>query len=243
MTAAEPNRSRTSSTATSSVSLQLLVERQHQLAARGRLRGCVTEIPTSVIPWRSISGTAIVSSSRAAVRIVCVFAVAYGSVRERVAREESSKRMRRMTVRPSRSAARIRRVTRSTSPISETSTSVSDFGDQPSARCAPIEPRRRRASTGRGSRLCESACSWRPDRTAEQHHERGLRELGDLAHGVDARARGASARSRGLRPRAAPPAAGAGTRARLQAARRAARRAWRPRSRPSPGTSSARCRR
>ena len=67
--------------------------------------------------------------------------------------EKSSKRTRRTTVRPVRPAARIRPVTRSTSATSEASTSASDFGERPRACCAPIDRRRRRLSTGRGSRL------------------------------------------------------------------------------------------
>ena len=42
------------------------------------------------------------------------------------------------------------------------STADHDFGRQPIAHCAPIERRRTPTRTRRGSRLCESACSWRP---------------------------------------------------------------------------------
>ena len=40
---------------------------------------------------------------------------------------------------------------------------VGEVGRRPSARCDPIEPRRRPVRTGRGSRLCARACRWRPD--------------------------------------------------------------------------------
>ena len=56
-------------------------------------------------------------------------------------------------------------MTRSTSPISDASSSSIDVGLRPSARCDPIEPRRRPVRTDRGSRLCASACRWRPDAT------------------------------------------------------------------------------
>ena len=59
-------------------------------------------------------------------------------------------------------AARILRVTRSTSPSRTASTSAGERRRRPSAHCAPIERRRRLGCTRRGSRLCASACSWRP---------------------------------------------------------------------------------
>ena len=90
-------------------------------------------------------------------------AVARGRVCERVAREKSSKRSRRTTVRPTRRAVRIRRVTRSTSVTRAVSMAAADVGERPSARCAPIERRRRPTCTGRGSRLWASACRWRPE--------------------------------------------------------------------------------
>ena len=100
-------------------------------------------------PWRGSSGCA---------RSAC------GSVCDRVAREKSSKRSRSTTVRPTRPAARIRRVTRSTSPTSDGVDGVGRSSAQrPSARCEPIEPRRRPTCTGRGSRLWASAWRCRPD--------------------------------------------------------------------------------
>ena len=105
---------------------------------------------------------AVASSARAVSRTVWVCDVAWGSVCDRVAREKSSKRSRSTTVRPTRPAARIRRVTRSTRATREASMTSCDFGDQPSARCDPIEPRRRPTCTRRGSRLWASACSLPP---------------------------------------------------------------------------------
>ena len=67
-----------------------------------------------------------------------------------------------MTVRPTRPARRMRRVTRSTSRSLTVSIASGDFGAQPSARWDPIEPRRRRGLTRRGSRLWASA-SCRPE--------------------------------------------------------------------------------
>ena len=90
-------------------------------------------------------------------------AVASGSVCDRVARSKSSNRSRSVTVRQTRRAPRSRRASLSTRPISITSSSAGVRAPRPSARWAPIERRRRRVSTRRGSRLCESACSWRPE--------------------------------------------------------------------------------
>ena len=89
-------------------------------------------------------------------------AVAWSSVWDLVARLKSSKRRRSVTVRPTRWAARIRPTTRSTSATTEVSTSSVGRGPRPSARCAPIERRRRPTSTWRGSRLWASAWRWRP---------------------------------------------------------------------------------
>ena len=66
-------------------------------------------------------------------------------------------------MRPIRPFARMRRVTRSTSATSTASISAGDFRERPSADCDPNDPRRRRARTGRGSRLCARACRWRPE--------------------------------------------------------------------------------
>ncbi len=92
-------------------------------------------------------------------RIACVFAVANGSVWERVARSKSPKRRRSTTVRPTRRAARNRRQIRSTMPTSVASIFSAECLPRPSARCEPIEPRRLPGSTRRKSRLCASAFS------------------------------------------------------------------------------------
>ena len=59
---------------------------------------------------------------RTAMSTVSVWAVGCISVCDRVAREKSSNRNRKTTVRPTRPAARMRRVTRSTSPMRTPST-------------------------------------------------------------------------------------------------------------------------
>jgi hypothetical protein len=96
-------------------------------------------------------------------RIASVRAVAPGRVCERVARVKSSKRRRRTTVRPTRLAFRMRSVTRSTRPMRTVSSSSADLRRRPSARCEPIDPRRRLAWTGRGSLLWASAWRCRPE--------------------------------------------------------------------------------
>ena len=68
-----------------------------------------------------------------------------------------------MMVRPARSADRMRRVTRSTSAAVMPSSSACVRGRRPSACWEPIERRRRRACTGRGSKLWASECRCRPD--------------------------------------------------------------------------------
>ena len=57
-------------------------------------------------------------------------------------RVKSSKRNRMVTVRPARSALRMRRVTRSTTPIKAASMSWAVFGRHPIAFCDPIDRRR-----------------------------------------------------------------------------------------------------
>ena len=65
-------------------------------------------------------------------------------------------------MRHTRFPLRSRRVTRSTMATRVVSISSNDLGRVPSARCDPIERRRRPTRTGRGSRLCASACRCRP---------------------------------------------------------------------------------
>ena len=80
-----------------------------------------------------------------------MWAVASGSVCERVARVKSSKRRRSTTVRQTRSAARIRRARRSTSASRKPSSSACGArAARPSARWEPIE-RRRAPGCGRGA--------------------------------------------------------------------------------------------
>ena len=131
--------------------------------SRRRPRGCRARSRRASGPGASISGVAAASSSRAVARIVRVWAVASVSVCERVAREKSSKRSRSVDRAadpprgPQPAARGGRRARRATA-----SSAAGDRRLRPSARCAPIERRRRPTCTGRGSRLCASACSCRP---------------------------------------------------------------------------------
>ena len=136
MMAADPNRSRMSSSAAS------------RALARARSSGSASWIapsssrlasatPRSVMPRLSIIGMAVASSPLAVARIVWVCAVASGRVCDRVAREKSPKRSRSVTVRQTRRAARSRRARRSTSPTRTASRSFHDLGERPSARWAP----------------------------------------------------------------------------------------------------------
>ena len=61
-------------------------------------------MPMSVMPRRSIVGSALPSRTRPAVSSASVSAVASGSVWDLVAREKSSKRSRSVTVRETRCA-------------------------------------------------------------------------------------------------------------------------------------------
>ena len=242
--AAVPNRARTSSTAASSAPSRGAVERQRRAASAV----VVVEVgdreadqrEAAAIDHRDGDRQQLPGGRRGS---SWVSAVAYGSVCDRVAREKSSKRRRRTTVRPTRPAARIRRVTRSTSEIRIASIASGDRGARPSARCDPIERRRRRACTGRGSRLWASACRCRPEAAAEQSTPARPRPAAATSPTVDDPALVQLARRSPARPpTAARPAAGAGTRARRRAAPPAGRRAWPPRSPPWPGTWCARCR-
>ena len=119
-------------------------------------------MPSSVRPWRSIAGITAASRPRAVASSAAVSCVGSPSVCERVAREKSSNRSRRITVRQTRCARRSRRARRSTSATSCASSAACDRRPRPSARCVPIERRRRPTTTGRGSRLWASAWRWRP---------------------------------------------------------------------------------
>ena len=183
MTAAEPNRSAHLVERGVERVAPVLVERQHRAGPRGRRRGSLTEMPTSVMPLafdqrhRDREQLSRGGEDRLRVR-----RSRSGSVCERVAREESSKRSRSTTVRPSRSGGSHppgdpldeRRRARRRPPRATSAT-----GRAPAAH--PIEPRRRRACTGRGSRLWASACRCRPDARPSSATSAASRELGDLA--------------------------------------------------------------
>ena len=111
-----------------------------------------------------MAGSAAASRLAAAARTGREAAVASGSVRDRVAREKSSKRSRRTTVRP----ARPRRAQPARDPVDEPDErrrrpprGVAATAAQRALRPDRAAPRAR-ACTGRGSRLCARAWSWRP---------------------------------------------------------------------------------
>ena len=141
-----------------------------------------------------------------------------------------------------RPAARIRRVTRSTSADERRRRSSSgDVGARPSARCEPIERaapadlhRPRIAVVGERVEVAARARG-RASRRARLGEPRRPRRRSRCPRVVQL-----AARSPARRPRAARPGAGGGRRARRPAARRAGRRAWPRRSPPWPGTWSAR---
>ena len=161
MMADDPNRSRTSS---SVVSMAEASERSNGNASwiaesSSRL---LRVTPMSVIPRSRIIGIAASSRTLPTARIVSVRAVASQSVCDLVARVKSSNRSRRTTVRQTRWAARSLRASRSTSATRSVSSASGDRGLRPSARCVPIERRRRPTWTRRGSRLWARAWRCRP---------------------------------------------------------------------------------
>ena len=92
-----------------------------------------------------------------------VLAVAWGRVRDRVAGVKSPNLSRKTTVRPTRSAVRMRLVTRSTTSSSTASDSLRCNPPRGNDRCEPIERRRRPVTTRRSSWLLLMACKWRPE--------------------------------------------------------------------------------
>ena len=73
-------------------------------------------------------------------------------------------------------------------PTSVESSVSHDHGPRPSARCEPIDRRRRPTCTGRGSRLCASACRCRPDARPSISTSARLAERGDLGRRSRSRA-------------------------------------------------------
>ena len=145
-------------------------------------------MPTRVRPCRSISGVAGGEQPPGRARgWSWVWAVASGSVCDRVARVKSSKRSRSTTVRPTRPAARIRRVTRSTRP-------TSDGVDLVGGRSARGRGRAASRSTGAAGRPAPAGgrgCGpgrggGGPTARPSIDDERRLAEPGHLAHGRDA---------------------------------------------------------
>ena len=215
------------------------VEGEHELG--DAVVRFATAMPTSVIPCCSVSGRAVWRSDKTAARIVSVCAVARSSVWERVMRVKSPKRIRSTTVRPTRSAARMRRVTRSTSSAAIASSSARRAW--PPTECMLGSHRAAAPADLHGPRVVVLRKGVQvPARSLAERARRATASLDtcDFADGVDATCRAASPRCSARRPTAARWGGGGGTPAHGPAARRASRRAWQPRSRPSPGTSCAR---
>ena len=103
-----PNRPRTASTAVSRPSVRGSSTASASWTGSKRSSRFETATPTSVRPRSTTSGRVSAKSSRAVARISRVEAVGRRSVRDRVAREKSSKRSRRTTVRPRLLDVRIR---------------------------------------------------------------------------------------------------------------------------------------
>ncbi len=140
-----------------------------------------------VSPRTSIIGMTLASRSRAAARMAAVLAVGWGSVWERVAREKSSKRRRRTTVRPIRPAGPHAPGDAVDQPDEHHVDGLDRSAASARARAAtPIEPRRRPTCTGRGSRLWARACRCRPDARPSMATSAGLGQPGDVGHGGDA---------------------------------------------------------
>ena len=115
-----------------------------------------------------------------------MLAVDCSSVCERVARVKSSKRSLSTTVRPTRLALRIRRVTRSTSAIRSASSSPGVHGRRPRARCEPIERRRRRLSTRPRIEVAGERVQLTTLRAADERDQQSFVHARDLADGRDA---------------------------------------------------------
>ena len=182
------------------------------------------------------------AGSRATARIVHVCAVARGSVCERVAREKSSKRSRSVTVRPTRPAARMRRVTRSTSATSvgvDLLRRVRRAGRARAARRSSRGAGRRAPAAGRGCARARAGAGPTPGRAGRRASPRRARATWPTV-AIPTRVQLLRGHRR-RRPRAR--STGSGCRKSSSPSGRhdaAARRAWRRRSRPWRGTSSAR---
>ena len=230
VTAADPNRSRTSSSAASIAS-----NRDRTRARAGATRSSsrfMSAIPT-VRPCASIVGVDAARSPRAASRIGAI-ARNMGERCDRVARVKSAKRRRSTTVRQTRSpfAAGGRRGRRGRRRSCRSRRAIS--GDQPrragrSSRAAfTVRTARRVAGCGRA----RGDAAGRP---AEEVDEHRLVQPRDLADGVDPAWWSLSAVTRpGALALDGEP--GGGRSARRPRARRGGRPAWRRRSRPWRGT-------
>ena len=141
--------------------LQPLDEVNGSVSCAGLSSSPDTASPTSVQPFSSMSGRRDSSNRRAMSSTRLVLIVGRDTVCDVVERVKSPNRSRTVIVLPGRSAARMRRVTRSTTPSSTRSRSATVCGPRPMACCEPIDRRRLPVSTRRGSRLLARACRWR----------------------------------------------------------------------------------
>ena len=207
MTAVLPKRSRISSSAPSSSDAVVRDERQLELDGRSSAR-FASAMPISVRPRAVDQRLRPASSSRAAREDDRGPRRRRGSVRERVAREKSSKRRRRTTVRPTRRAARTRRMTRSTSATRIGVDLLRRAAARGRARAASRSSGAAAAAHPAAGRGCASACRCRPGRPAEHRHERRLGHARQLADRRDARGRAAAPRSPAPTPHSASTGSG-----------------------------------
>ena len=130
----------------------------------------------------------------AVARIGWVWAVGSGRVCDRVAREKSSNRSRRVTVRQTRRAARSRRARRSTSPTRMASRSSGDRGRSGRGRAACPSSADGAALAPVGGRGCGRGRGGGARRPAQDRDERRFGELRHLADGRESPPRAASGR-------------------------------------------------
>ena len=162
----------------------LATERQQQLLGHRR-RASIdirlpTDSPSSVRPRSSIVSSSDRRIDMATAAIGSVPAVGCASERARVARPKSSYRNRSVTVRPTRPALRIRRVTRSTMPSSNVSIAPPTSGRDgaPTATRSNRDAGPSRPAVDRG---CGRARQLPPDATPRIDDQLRLAEPRDLA--------------------------------------------------------------
>ena len=233
--ASSPKRSRNSSTVESSSAVR---------SSRGSCAGpesstLVSATPTSVIPRCSMSGCAASSRARAAASTVSVRSVGSPSVCERVARLKSSNRSRSVD-RPRHAVCLAQPAGH---PVDERDQrcvhGLGRLDRRPRACWAPIDRRRFRRSTRRGSRMCASACRCR----AEALPSRSVNARTDTSatsRTVCSPASWSFCAVTSPTPHSRSTGSGCRNSSSRSAGPRAGRPASPPRSPPSPGTSCAR---